>query len=320
MPYYTQEEIERAREMDLFTYLQRYDPGELVHVHGKEYCTRTHDSLKISNGKWMWWSRGFGGTSALDYLIYVEGCPFTEAVGKILTDEHIRGPDSIQSAQRSPPRRILLPGKSPTNHEVLKYLMARCIDKEILESCIADGLLYESLPYHNCIFVGFDGQSEAKYASYRATSPEKIMGDAAGSNKRYSFRLEGRRDRLHIFESAIDVLSYATMLKLSGGDWRADTMLSLGGVYAPATPNKDMKVPAAITERLEKGGIKEIIFHLDNDFAGREATRRLAEKLQGEYKIRDEPPLYGKDCNDELRQYARQFERVRRERNRDEAR
>ena len=64
MPYYIQEEIERAREMDLFTYLQRYDPGELVHVHGKEYCTRTHDSLKISNGKWMWWSRGFGGVYA----------------------------------------------------------------------------------------------------------------------------------------------------------------------------------------------------------------------------------------------------------------
>lgn len=177
--------------------------------------------------------------------------------------------------------------------------MARCIDKEIMESCIADGLLYESLPYHNCIFVGFDGQGEAKYASYRAASPEKIMGDAPGSNKRYSFRLEGRSDRKHIFESAIDMLSYATMLKLSGGDWRADTMLSLGGVYAPATPNKDMKVPAAITERLEKGGIKDIIFHLDNDLAGREATRRLTEKLQGEYKIRDEPPLYGKDCNDE---------------------
>ena len=130
--------------------------------------------------------------------------------------------------------------------------MARCIDKEILESCIADGLLYESLPYHNCIFVGFGGQGEAKYASYRAASPEKIMGDAAGSNKRYSFRLEGRSDRKHIFESAIDMLSYATMLKLSGGDWRADTMLSLGGVYAPATPNKDMKVPGDTTFKVQQ--------------------------------------------------------------------
>ena len=35
------------------------------------YCTAEHDSLKISNGKWYWWSRGFGGYSALDYFIKV---------------------------------------------------------------------------------------------------------------------------------------------------------------------------------------------------------------------------------------------------------
>lgn len=46
-----------------------------------------HDSLKISNGKWMWWSRGFGGASALDYLIKVRGDPFTKAMEKILGQE-----------------------------------------------------------------------------------------------------------------------------------------------------------------------------------------------------------------------------------------
>ena len=36
------------------------------------YCTAEHDSLKISNGKWYWWSRGFGGYSALDLsLIHI---------------------------------------------------------------------------------------------------------------------------------------------------------------------------------------------------------------------------------------------------------
>ena len=87
MPYYTQEQIEKARQMDLLTYLQNYEPQELVHVAGKTYCTREHDSLKISNGKWMWWSRGFGGASALDYLIEVRGDPFTKAMEKILGQE-----------------------------------------------------------------------------------------------------------------------------------------------------------------------------------------------------------------------------------------
>ena len=52
MQYYCNEEIERARSIDLLTYLQTYEPTELVHVRGDTYCTREHDSLKISNGKW----------------------------------------------------------------------------------------------------------------------------------------------------------------------------------------------------------------------------------------------------------------------------
>ena len=61
MPYIEPEVIEQARQMDLLTYLQTYEPNELVPVCGSTYCTRTHDSLKISNGKWHWFSRGFGG-------------------------------------------------------------------------------------------------------------------------------------------------------------------------------------------------------------------------------------------------------------------
>ena len=69
MPYIAPEVIAEAKRMDLLTYLRTYEPGELVRYSGNTYCTREHDSLKISNGKWMWWSRGIGGRSALDYLI-----------------------------------------------------------------------------------------------------------------------------------------------------------------------------------------------------------------------------------------------------------
>ena len=84
MPFYSQEEIEKAREVDLFTYLQACEPQELVHVSGNVYCTREHDSLRISNGKWCWFSRGIGGFSALDYLIKVKGCSFMEAMESIV--------------------------------------------------------------------------------------------------------------------------------------------------------------------------------------------------------------------------------------------
>lgn len=67
MRYIAAEDIARAKEMDLLTYLRNYEPQELVHVSGNTYCTREHDSLRISNGKWCWFSQGIGGRSALDY-------------------------------------------------------------------------------------------------------------------------------------------------------------------------------------------------------------------------------------------------------------
>ena len=60
MPYIAPEVILEAKRMDLLTYLQNYEPQELVLFGGNTYCTREHDSLKISNGKWYWffpWDR-----------------------------------------------------------------------------------------------------------------------------------------------------------------------------------------------------------------------------------------------------------------------
>ena len=70
MPYIPPEVVEQARQIDLLTYLQSCEPQELVRISGNNYTTRTHDSLKISNGKWMWWSQRIGGYNALDYLVF----------------------------------------------------------------------------------------------------------------------------------------------------------------------------------------------------------------------------------------------------------
>ena len=310
MPYYTEKQIDQARSIDLLTYLQSFEPTELVHVRGNTYCTREHDSLKISNGKWMWWSRGFGGNSALDYLIKVKGMQFMDAM-KILTKEGTDLHDTDAKISRKPDcdvkRKLLLPDKSETNFEVIRYLTSRGIDSDVIKACIDEGLLYESLPYHNCIFVGFDETGNAAYAFYRATTGERLMGEAAGSDKRYSFRIDRAGSTLHVFESAIDLLSYATIMKMRTGEWRAEPMLSLGGVYAPSTNNKQTKLPIALQNMTQnQTQINTIALHLDNDFAGRSATRFISEQLGNKYIVRDEPPAYGKDCNDYLQQLQRQ--------------
>ncbi len=83
MPYIPPDVVAKAKEMDLLTYLRYFEPEELIHFGGDTYCTREHDSLKISNGKWYWFSRRIGGKTALDYLIKVKEMPFVEAVERI---------------------------------------------------------------------------------------------------------------------------------------------------------------------------------------------------------------------------------------------
>ena len=301
MPYIAPEVITEAKRMDLLTYLREYEPGELVKFSSNTYTTRTHDSLKISNGKWMWWSRGIGGKSALDYLIKVRGMDFVQAVQTIMGNGSVSFPtyENIKSYEEQP---LLLPEKSPTTDVVFDYLFGRGIDFEIINHCLEQELIIESLPYHNVVFIGYDEGKEPKYAAYRATNQSRIMGDCTGSKKQYSFRLTAENTgEVHLFECAIDLLSYATLMKLEGKDWRQFNLVSLAGVYSPKQKIKDSKVPVTLSRLLEKDKtIRRIVLHLDNDIAGRKATKALQTILSDKYEVVDDPPQYGKDVNDFL--------------------
>ncbi len=301
MPYIAPEVITEAKRMDLLTYLREYEPGELVKFSSNTYTTRTHDSLKISNGKWMWWSRGIGGKSALDYLIKVRGMDFVQAVQTIMGNGSVNFPtcENIKSYEEQP---LLLPEKSPTTDVVFDYLFGRGIDYEIINHCLEQELIIESLPYHNAVFIGYDENKEPKYAAYRATNQSRIMGDCTGSKKQYSFRLTAENTgEVHLFECAIDLLSYATLMKLEGKDWRQFNLVSLAGVYSPKQKIEDSKVPVTLGRLLEKDKtIRRIVLHLDNDIAGRKATKALQTILSDKYEVVDDPPQYGKDVNDFL--------------------
>ena len=109
MRYIAAEDVVKAKEMDLLTYLRNYEPQELVHVSGNTYCTREHDSLRISNGKWCWFSQGIGGRSALDYLIKVKGIPFTQAAEIILGREAEKPPVFYRQKERKHMWKSMLP-------------------------------------------------------------------------------------------------------------------------------------------------------------------------------------------------------------------
>lgn len=305
MPFIPPEQLAHARKMDLLTYLRCREPEELVSVGGNTYATKSHDSLKISNGEWYWWSRGVGGSSALDYLTTVRKLSLPDAVQRILSTGGVPLAEPPRRKAR-PTKSFSLPPRHADNRRVFSYLRGRGIDPEIINHCIKHGLLYESAQHHNCVFVGFAGDRPA-YAMQRGTLQDKrFVGEVAGSDKRYSFAVPmtpGDSPTLCVFESAIDALSYLTLLKQRGRDWRKANTLSLGGVG-----KEDRQLPPALSRYLKAAPhITRIVLCLDNDEPGRKAAAVLKELLRG-YEVIDRPPVRGKDYNDLLR-YRRDAQR-----------
>ena len=302
MPYISPEAVEQARQIDLLTYLKSCEPHELVRISGNTYTTRTYDSLKISNGKWMWWSQRIGGYNALDYLVKVKGCSFVEAVETLMGKAAVMPSTTVKPKQKTEPKVLLLPDKSASTERITEYLFGRGIDYSIIQYCIDKGLIFESLPYHNLVCVGFDEKNIPRYASYRATNDRRVLGDCSGSDKHYSFRLEGSNNsEVHLYECAIDALSYATLIKMNGDDWRKENLVSLAGVYAPREKIEESKVPAAVEGFLKSHPeIKRIVLHFDNDEVGRKATQALQIILSDRYEVIDSPPKFVKDFNDFL--------------------
>ena len=146
MPYIPPEVIEQARQIDLLTYLQNCEPHELVRISGNNYTTRTHDSLKISNGKWMWWSQRIGGYNALDYLVKVRGFSFVEAVETLMGKAAVMPTLTVRPKQEEKPKTLLLPEKSKTTDKIREYLFSRGIDAAITDECIKKGVIFDSLP------------------------------------------------------------------------------------------------------------------------------------------------------------------------------
>lgn len=300
--YVPKELVQKAKEMDLLTYLMNFNPSELVKITDDTYSTKTHDSLIISNNLWHRFSTNEGGKTALDYLIKVEGFSLPEAAKIILNKQNIdfkKAPkkENIHS------KTIVIPLKNSNNNIAIEYLKNRGIDEDIIKYCIDNKLIYQEEKTNNVVFLGYDNNHNIKYAGCRSTGEKRIMRDAKGSSKEFSFRLlsNTNKDSIHLFESSIDLLSYATLLKIKGYDWHNQNLIALAGVYQPASRIEESKVPITVLNFLLKNpSINQIVIHFDNDRAGRDATKAFIIALDNKYDIYDIPAPYGKDINDYL--------------------
>ena len=164
--YYTQEQIDRANQADLVSFLQ--SQGEQLTRAGNEYRWKRHDSLTVRGNKWYRHSQSKGG-GPVDFVIEFFGKSFTEAV-ELLTGEKGAAPPPDRPCPASL-SDFRLPPPNSDNRTARNYLTAaRRIDEDVTGFFFARGDIYEDAAHHNAVFVGRDEDGIPRYAHSKGTA------------------------------------------------------------------------------------------------------------------------------------------------------
>lgn len=290
MEEYTREQIQRADDTDLYVFLS--GRGEQFKRCGKEYRWLRHDSVMINKSEWYRFSQNKGG-HAIDFMKEFYGLSFAEAVKELLGEEGV-GETNRRTAKEDAGRQrvcpIPLPGlELPERNEsceiARKYLIEqRKLSEWLVDQMIAKGDIYESKNYHNVVFVGRDKEQNPRYAAMRGTDEKRYRGEAKGSEKAYGFGYIGTDEKLFVFESPIDLLSYITAVP---EDWEKHSYISLGGLSEKAMKRMYTEYPH----------IHSIYLCLDNDEPGNERCRQFVSLIPEELSVYRLEPVK-KDWNE----------------------
>ncbi len=278
--YYTQEQIDRANQTDLVSFLK--SQGEDLIRAGNEYRWKRHDSLTVRGNKWYRHSQSKGG-GPVDFVMEFYGRSFTEAV-QLLTGE--QGEGKPEQPCPAPLSDFRLPSRSPTAEQVKKYLTdTRRIDKDVADFFISGGDIYEEAAHRNAVFVGRDESGIPRYAHQKGTAGS-FRFDVKGSDKAFNFCYRGEGEKLFVFEAPIDLLSFLCLFKKN---WQKQSYLSLGGVGERAL----------LRFLSDRPNITTVYLCLDSDEAGNAATDRLAKLTPEGLTVHRLAPLF-KDWNEVL--------------------
>ena len=290
MEEYTREQIQRADDTDLYVFLS--GRGEQFKRCGKEYRWLRHDSVMINKSEWYRFSQNKGG-HAIDFMKEFYGLSFAEAVKELLGEEGA-GETNRRTAKEDAGRQkvcpIPLPGlELPERNEsceiARKYLIEqRKLSEQLVDQMIEKGDIYESKNYHNVVFVGRDKEQNPRYAAMRGTDENRYRGEAKGSEKAYGFGHIGTDEKLFVFESPIDLLSYITAVP---EEWEMHSYISLGGLSEKAMKRMYTEYPH----------IHSIYLCLDNDEPGNERCRQFVSLIPKELSVYRLEPVK-KDWNE----------------------
>lgn len=291
---FTDEEIYKANNINIMDYINNLNlkhkrTGRTVKLEG--YGGLYIDPIK---NKWNCFSQGKGG-GPIQLAMFLENKTWVESVKTLLGNSYegniVQANHRDITINHEENKEFILPKKNKTFNHVIAYLIrTRGIDKDIVYRCIQNKTLYED-EKRNCVFVGYDKEGIPRYAGLRGTNSNKVFkGEVENSNKAFSFNILGKTNKLYIFESPIELMSYLTLQKKFTYDAEfSNHMLSLGCLAT-----------VALNQYLDDNpNIKELNICLNNDKWGIAATNNIKEEYQDRYRMKIEFPKL-KDFNEDL--------------------
>ena len=278
---------------------------------GRNYYTlKEFDSVRIrvSDNTFHRYSNGIGGDpvsflmefgvgrsnkfKSLDYcLMWLE---------KKLNIDNTFKPSELKKYEK---KELVLPEKDENYKRVYAYLLkTRCISKEIVNAFVKRKMIYQEKIHKNLVFVGYDEKQKPVYAMQRGTIPnKKFMMEMQGNNYDYGIAFSNNEaDTLFITEAAIDMMSLMS-LYVDKDFHNKHSFLAMCGVEKDECIYKYLQAHPKI---------QEVVLALDNDEAGKTATKKIIETLNVKHKnikhMVITPTL--KDWNEDLIQKKMQLE------------
>ena len=302
---FTDEEMDTVKNTDLPDLLEHL--GYHLKRTGRYYTTTEMDSLMIKDRRtWKRYSSGKGG-DAITFLQEFEGKGFREAVDYLLEfNGRARAPDEDRRS-RAPPEaekrpEFVLPPANGDNRRVFGYLRKRGIAPQVIRMFLNTGLLYEDEKYHNCVFVGRDGEGVPRFASKRGTYDKagaSFKRDVLGSDKSVAFPIpcDPAIPWVVVFEAPIDLMSFCTLHREA-----MSNAIALCGLYEGGLDRYLKDHPH----------LNHVVLCLDNDGPGQEVAKRLRAEYEGRgLKVSARVPPRGKDWNEYLQNRGPPRERGR---------
>lgn len=229
--------------------------------------------------------------------------------------------------------KFVMPEKADTNRKVRDYLCrTRGIEERIIDKWIDEGLLFqEAGRYGNCVFISRDENGKPVYGVKRSADPvRKFVVDVEGSDYSQGFFIKGKPDEytykengsthehpfLYVTEAVIDLMSLQSIaLRRRDYELRQQGRLDCDPEdYENRFLNSNWyslngcrKYDGLLNTIASHKGIKDVFLALDNDEAGRNASKAIKEEIQKRFPDRnidvsiDLPPTEGRDWNDELK-------------------